>query len=145
MVAERVDDLLESFIAQHVSQNRSAAEITRMLRREVGSAWGTRSIHEITKRDVIDVVNAIEQRGAPIAANRALKASRPSFAGASADASLIATEGIASVGPLWAPISTLLGGLILSVGNRVSARLPPPWIATSAGLVMQLFSTSRYR
>jgi len=53
------------------------------------------------------------------------------------NASLFATEGIASVGPLWAPISTLLGGLILSVGNRVSARLPPPLIATSAGLVMQ--------
>ncbi|KRR23829.1 hypothetical protein CQ14_22595 [Bradyrhizobium lablabi] len=53
------------------------------------------------------------------------------------NASLFATEGIASVGPLWAPISTFLGGLILSVGNRVSARLPPPLIATSAGLVMQ--------
>ena len=53
------------------------------------------------------------------------------------NASLFATEGIASVGSLWALISTLLGGLILSVGNRVSARLPPPLIATSAGLVMQ--------
>ena len=53
------------------------------------------------------------------------------------NASLFATEGIASVGPLWAPASTLLGGLVLSVGNRVSAHLPPPLIATSAGLVMQ--------
>lgn len=79
MVADRVDDLLEAFIAQHVSQNRSAAEVTRMLRREVGSAWGNRSIHEITKRDVIDVVNAIEQRGAPIAANKALKAIKTFF------------------------------------------------------------------
>src|SRR3979411_1749700 len=47
MVADRVDDLLEAFIAQHVSQNRSALEISRMLRREVGSSWGSRSIHEI--------------------------------------------------------------------------------------------------
>ena len=53
------------------------------------------------------------------------------------NASLFATEGIASVGPLWAPVSTLLAGLVLSVGNCVSARLPPPLIATSAGLVMQ--------
>jgi integrase len=74
MVADRVEDLLEAFIAQHISQNRSAPEISRMLRREVGSAWGSRSIHEITKRDVIDVVSAIEQRGAPVAANKALKA-----------------------------------------------------------------------
>ena len=47
MVGDRVDDLLEAFIAQHISQNRSAPEISRMLRREVGSAWGSRSIHEI--------------------------------------------------------------------------------------------------
>jgi integrase len=32
-----------------------------------------RSIHEIGKRDVVDIVSAIEQRGAPIAANKALK------------------------------------------------------------------------
>jgi hypothetical protein len=73
IVADRVDDVLEAFITQHVSQNRSAAQISRMLRREVGSAWGSRSIHEITKRDVIEVVSAIEQRGAPVAANKALK------------------------------------------------------------------------
>jgi Arm DNA-binding domain len=58
MVADRVDDLLEAFIAQ----NRSGPEISRMLRREIGAAWGARSIHEITKHDVIDVVSAIEQR-----------------------------------------------------------------------------------
>jgi integrase len=79
MAADRVDDLLEAFIAQHVSQNRSAPEISRMLRREVGSASGSRSIHEISKRDVIDVVNAIEQRGAPVAANKALKAIKTFF------------------------------------------------------------------
>src|SRR5471030_1831503 len=66
MVADRVDDLLEAFITQHISQNRSALEISRMLRREIGSAWDGRSIHEITKRDVIDVVTVIEQRGAPV-------------------------------------------------------------------------------
>jgi integrase len=79
LVADRVDDLLEAFIAQHVSKNRSAAEVSRMLRREVGLAWANRSIHEITKRDVVEVVNAIEQRGAPIAANKALKAIKTFF------------------------------------------------------------------
>src|SRR5688572_21742778 len=59
LVADRVEDLLEAFIAQHVSQNRSAHETSRMLRREIGSAWGNRSIHEIGKRDVIAVVAAI--------------------------------------------------------------------------------------
>lgn len=79
MVADRVDDLLEAYIAQHISQNRSAPEISRMLRREIGSTWANRSIHEITKRDVIDVVSAIEQRGAPVAANKALKAIKTFF------------------------------------------------------------------
>src|SRR5215217_360383 len=73
VVADRVDDLLEAYIAQHVSQRRSGGEISRLLRREIGKAWGSRSIHEITKRDVVEVIAAIEQRGAPIAANKTLK------------------------------------------------------------------------
>jgi integrase len=73
VVADRVEDLLETFIAQHLSQNRSGGEISRLLRREVGKPWAGRSIHEITKRDVVELVSAIEQRGAPVAANKALK------------------------------------------------------------------------
>jgi Arm DNA-binding domain len=81
IVADRVGDLLETFILQRLSQNRSGREIARLLRREVGSTWAGRSIHEITKRDVVDLVTAIEQRGAPAAANKALKVTR-SCAGA---------------------------------------------------------------
>ena len=73
VVADRVEDLLETFIVQRLSQNRSAGEISRLLRREVGKPWAGRSIHTITKRDVVEVVTAIEQRGAPVAANKTLK------------------------------------------------------------------------
>jgi integrase len=73
VVADRVNDLLEAYIAQHVSQRRSGGEISRLLRREIGKAWGSRSIHAITKRDVVEVITAIEQRGAPVAANKTLK------------------------------------------------------------------------
>jgi integrase len=73
VVADRVEDLLETFIAQRLSHNRSGGEISRLLRREVGRPWSGRSIHEITKRDVVEVVTAIEQRGAPVAANKTLK------------------------------------------------------------------------
>jgi integrase len=72
-VADRVEDLLETFIDQRLSKNRSGAEIARLLRREMGKAWAGKSIQEISKRDVVEVVSAIEQRGAPIAANKALK------------------------------------------------------------------------
>jgi integrase len=73
IVTDRVEDLLETFILQRLSQNRSGGEIARLLRREVGNTWAGRSIHEISKRDVVEVVTAIEQRGAPVAANKALK------------------------------------------------------------------------
>ena len=73
VVADRVEGLLESFIAQRLSQNRSAGEVARLLRREVGQAWTGKSIHEISKRDVVDVISAVEQRGAPVAANKTLK------------------------------------------------------------------------
>jgi integrase len=73
VVEDRVEDLLESFIAQRLSQNRSAGEISRLLRREIGKPWASRSIHEIGKRDVVEVISAIEQRGAPAAANKTLK------------------------------------------------------------------------
>ena len=76
VVADRVEDLLETFIAQHLSQNRSASEISRLLRREVGRAWAGKSIHEISKRDVVEVISAIEQRGAPVAANKTLKSTK---------------------------------------------------------------------
>src|SRR5262249_10773665 len=73
VVEDRVEDLLESFIAQRLAQNRSAGEISRLLRREAGKPWAGRSIHEIGKRDVVEVISAIEQRGAPAAANKTLK------------------------------------------------------------------------
>jgi hypothetical protein len=52
--------------------------------------------------------------------------------------SLFATEGIASVGPILAPLSALVCGLILSIGNSVSAHLPNRFVATSAGVAMQV-------
>jgi integrase len=42
----------------------------------VGKPWADRSIHEISKRDVVGVVTAIAERGAPVAANKALKATK---------------------------------------------------------------------
>src|SRR4030081_2787693 len=73
VVADLVEDLLETFITQRLSQNRSAAETSRLLRREVGKPWAGRSIHTIGKRDVVGVVSAIVQRVAPGAANKTLK------------------------------------------------------------------------
>ncbi len=72
LVVDRVDDLLET----HLAQNRSGGEIGRLLRRELGQSWGGRSIHDITKRDVVEVVSAVQQRGAPGTANKTLKSTK---------------------------------------------------------------------
>jgi integrase len=79
IVVDRVEELLETYIAQRLSQNRSGDEIARLLRREIGKPWAGRSIHEIRKRDVVDVIATVEQRGAHFAANKTLKSMKTFF------------------------------------------------------------------
>jgi hypothetical protein len=52
------------------------------------------------------------------------------------NASLFATEGIASVGLLLAPVSALICGLIVAAGNRLSAGLPPRFVLLSGAVVV---------
>jgi hypothetical protein len=54
------------------------------------------------------------------------------------NASLFATEGIASVGPYFAPLTAFLCGLVIAAGNRASAGLPPRFILVSAALFPQI-------
>ena len=72
--------MVEAYIHQHVAQRRSAREIERLLTRELVGAWGGRSIHSIRKRDVIELIGAVVERGAPVAANKLLKVTRTFFA-----------------------------------------------------------------
>jgi hypothetical protein len=43
------------------------------LNREIVSRWGSRSVHEITRRDVIELVSEVVDRGAPVTANKVLE------------------------------------------------------------------------
>jgi hypothetical protein len=54
------------------------------------------------------------------------------------NASMFATEGIASVGPLFAPISAFVCGLVIALGNRLSAGLPPRFILISGAILAQV-------
>lgn len=54
------------------------------------------------------------------------------------NASLFATEGIASVGPWLAPFSVFICGLVISIGNRVSAGLSPRFVLISSALFPQI-------
>jgi hypothetical protein len=55
------------------------------------------------------------------------------------NASLFATEGIASVGLYLAPLVALACGFVIALGNRVSAGLPPRFVLISAALLPQTF------
>jgi hypothetical protein len=54
------------------------------------------------------------------------------------NASLFATEGIASVGPLFSPVSVFVCGLVIALGNRLSAELPPRFILISSAVLPQI-------
>jgi len=53
------------------------------------------------------------------------------------NASLFATEGIASVGALFAPLTAFAAGLVIAMGNRLSAGLQPQFILISTAVLVQ--------
>jgi hypothetical protein len=54
------------------------------------------------------------------------------------NASLFSTEGIASVGPLFAPVSIFVCGLVVALANRLSSGLPPRFILISSAVFPQI-------
>jgi hypothetical protein len=78
LVVDRIDDLVETFIQEHVSQITTSRRISSLLRRDVVAYWGTKSIHEIKKRDVSELVSLIAQRNA-VASHRMLKTLKTFF------------------------------------------------------------------
>jgi hypothetical protein len=54
------------------------------------------------------------------------------------NASLFATEGVASVGLLFAPVATFGCGLAIALGNRLSAGLPPRFILVSSAVLLPI-------
>jgi len=54
------------------------------------------------------------------------------------NASLFATEGIASVGTLFAPVAVFICGLVIALGNRVSTGLPCSFILISGAMLPQV-------
>jgi len=55
------------------------------------------------------------------------------------NASLFATEGIASVGPVGAPLVALACGCIVALANGASAKLPSRFVLVSSGVVLPAF------
>ncbi len=79
IASEQVEDLVTGFLARHAAQNRTAGETARTFQREVLPHWGNRMLKEISKRDVVALLDRVRGRGTPVMANRVLAAIRKFF------------------------------------------------------------------
>jgi integrase len=80
--ADSVDHLVEEFLERHVRRaNRpsTAHETERLFRQNVLPRWRGRLVHEVSRRDVLDLLDRTVDRGAPVVANRVLAAVRKFF------------------------------------------------------------------
>ena len=69
--AESVSELIDEFVTRHVRPNRKGArDIERALRKDVEPAWGKRKARSVSRRDVILLLDAVEDRGSPVMRNR---------------------------------------------------------------------------
>jgi len=66
--------LAEEVLAAKVeaTRERTRQERARILKNDLLPAWGTRPAGSITRREVVQLVDAIKRRGAPVMANRTL-------------------------------------------------------------------------
>jgi integrase len=80
--ADSVERVSDEFLERHVRRSnrpRTAQETERLLRQHVLPRWRGRMVHDITRRDVLDVLDRVVDGGAPIAANRVFAAVRKFF------------------------------------------------------------------
>jgi integrase len=69
--AEIVAELVSTYLDRYARpRKRSAGEDERILHKDVLPRWGDRKVRDITRRDVVMLLNSIVDRGAPIQANR---------------------------------------------------------------------------
>lgn len=67
------------FIKRHASKNRRGEDTARTIERELLPKWRDRSISDITRRDVVEILDNVMDRGTPYAANRLLAVIRKLF------------------------------------------------------------------
>lgn len=68
----------EEYLKRDAAGLRSHDQIKRLLEKET-ARWDSRRIQDITKRDVIELLDAVADRGAPVQANRVLAYVRRAF------------------------------------------------------------------
>jgi integrase len=80
--ADDIGTVTEQFIGRHCKRSnrpRTAAETARLLQQHVLPRLAGRKVNEITRRDILDILDRVVDSGAPIAANRTFAAVRKLF------------------------------------------------------------------
>jgi integrase len=80
--ADSIEHVVAQFIERHCKRSnrpRTAQETERLLRLHVLPRWRGRKVHDVTRRDVLDLLDRVVDSGKPIAANRTLSAVRKMF------------------------------------------------------------------
>jgi integrase len=80
--SDAVGAVVQLFLERHTRKKnkaRSAEEVERIFNRYVVPAWGELRIQDVTRRDVIELLDSIVDRGFPVAANRTLAHVRKLF------------------------------------------------------------------
>jgi integrase len=68
--AEDFGAVLEDWLRRDQAGNRSADAVKRSVTKDALPYWRHRPVNEITKRDVMDVIDAVVDRGSPVQARR---------------------------------------------------------------------------
>jgi integrase len=79
---DRFDSAAALFIERYAKANtkeQTWRESKRLLATHVLPLWGSRRVQEIARRDVVELMDAIVDRGAPVSANRTLAVIRRMF------------------------------------------------------------------
>lgn len=65
-------EVAEEWLRRDQAGNRSRAEVGRVMQRDVLPVLGARPVETIRKRDILELIDGVADRGAPIMANRVL-------------------------------------------------------------------------
>lgn len=69
----------ENYISRKVSRQRQADYVTRIIRNVLIAAWGDKPVTEITRRDVVKLVEEVADRPAPVYASACFGVARTMF------------------------------------------------------------------
>jgi len=86
LISDFVDEFIRDYAKEH---NRGWKEVERALKAEIVPRWGKRKITDITRRDLVIVMNEIKERGAPVMANRVLAYTRKMFSWAVSESAVL--------------------------------------------------------